>query len=189
MHICCANCSIYPLKSLKEDGHTLTGFWFNPNIHPYIEYKHRLDAVKKLEALWNSEDTNPHIRHLEKRSQGGLKIEYIDYYGLKEYLRNVVGNEAKRCEYCYTVRLKETAKRAKDINADAFTTTLLVSPYQKFDMIVEIGRALQDKYSVEFYMDDLRKGFYKGKRIAKTLGLYQQQYCGCVYSEMERYAR
>jgi len=170
MHICCANCAIYPLKSLQEDGHTLTCFWFNPNIHPHIEYEHRLNAVKKLQGLWN------------------LKVEYFDYYGLREYLRNVAQNEAKRCEYCYTVRLKETARMAKEINADAFTTTLLISPYQKFDMIVEIGRALEDKYSVKFYVDDLRKGFYEGKRIAKALGLYQQKYCGCVYSEMERYA-
>jgi len=185
MHICCANCAIYPLKSLseiQEDGWTITGLWFNPNIHPYIEYKHRLDAVKRLEALWNSEEKATLI----PLGKVGLKIEYIDHYGLKEYLRNVVGNEAKRCEYCYRVRLEETARRAKDINADAFTTTLLGSPYQKFDMLVEIGRALQDKYLVEFYVDDLRKGFYEGKKIAKRLGLYQQQYCGCVYSEMER---
>lgn len=181
LHICCANCAIYPLKLLQEEGHDIIGFWFNPNIHPYIEYKNRLEAVKKLQNLWN----NGNVKGRKK----DLPVEYIDYYGLEKYLRNVVGSEDNRCEYCYTIRLEETARRAKDINADAFTTTLLVSPYQKFDMIVDIGKVVEDKYSVGFYVEDLRKGFYEGKGIAKGLGLYQQKYCGCIYSGMERYGK
>lgn len=171
MHICCANCALYPLTVIRQKGIDVKGLWFNPNIHPYTEYKSRLDALKKLEALW------------------GLNVEYIDYYGLKEYLRNVVGNEDNRCEYCYTVRLEETAKKAGEINADAFTTSLLVSPYQKFDMIIDIGRMMQDRYSIEFYFEDYRKGFNDGRRMSKELELYRQKYCGCIYSEMERYGR
>ncbi|MCL5063017.1 MAG: epoxyqueuosine reductase QueH, partial [Nitrospiraceae bacterium] len=91
------------------------------------------------------------------------------------------------CEYCYTVRLEETAKKAREINADAFTTSLLVSPYQKFDMIIDIGRMMQDRYSIEFYFEDYRKGFNDGRRMSKELELYRQKYCGCIYSEMERY--
>ncbi|MBF0558328.1 MAG: epoxyqueuosine reductase QueH [Nitrospirae bacterium] len=171
MHICCANCATYPVSVLKEKGITLKGLWFNPNIHPYMEYKNRLDAVRKLGQLWD------------------LDIEYRDYYGLEEYLRNVVGNKAARCEYCYSVRLEETAIKAREINADAFSTTLLVSPYQKFDMILEMGRMIQEKHDVEFHAEDFRSGYSEGRRMAKTMDLYRQQYCGCIYSEMERYQK
>ena len=169
MHICCANCALYPLTAIRQKGIDTQGLWFNPNVHPYTEYRSRLDALKTLQSLWN------------------LRIEYVDLYGLKDYLRNVVGNEDNRCEYCYTVRLEKAAQTAREMNADAFSTSLLVSPYQKFDMIVDIGKAMQEKYSVEFYAEDFRKGFSEGMRMSKELGLYRQKYCGCIYSEMERY--
>src|SRR5208283_1015722 len=120
LHICCANCATYPISVVKELGITVKGLWFNPNIHPFTEYKNRLEALKKLQQLW------------------GLDIEYNDYYGLHEYLRNVVGNEGNRCEYCYTTRLEQAALKAQEIKADAFSTTLLVSPYQRFDLIIDI---------------------------------------------------
>jgi predicted adenine nucleotide alpha hydrolase (AANH) superfamily ATPase len=167
MHICCAPCSLYPLTVVRDRGIDVEGLWFNPNIYPYTEYKSRFDALKKLQVLWN------------------LDIEYVDYYGLKEYLRNVVGNEDNRCEYCYSVRLEETAKKAEEINADAFTTSLLVSPYQKFDAIINTGRLMQDRYGVEFYAEDFRSGFNEGRRLSRELELYRQKYCGCIYSEME----
>jgi predicted adenine nucleotide alpha hydrolase (AANH) superfamily ATPase len=171
MHICCANCAAYPLSVMKERGITVKGLWFNPNIHPFTEYRNRLDALKKLGQLW------------------ALDIDYDDYYGLKEYLRNVAGKEDNRCEYCYTVRLEQAALKALETKADAFSTTLLVSPYQKFDLIVDIGRRMQERYSVEFYAEDFRPGFGKGRQMAKTMDLYRQQYCGCIYSEMERYVK
>ena len=171
MHICCSNCALYPVSILKDRGVEIKGLWVNPNIHPVTEYQNRLDSLRKLETLWH------------------LDVQYIDNYGLKEFLRNVAGNEDKRCEYCYTVRLEKTAERAKETGADAFTTSLLVSPYQKFEMIIEIGRMMQERYSVEFYVEDFRKGFNDGRRMSKELGLYRQKYCGCIYSEMERYGR
>lgn len=171
IHICCANCAAYPVSVLRGRGVELSGFWFNPNIHPYMEYKNRLDAVRKLGRLWD------------------LDIEYNDYYGLQEYLLNVVGRESSRCEYCYSARLEQTAMKARELKADAFSTTLLVSPYQKFDMILEIGRMLQERHSVEFYAEDFRCGYREGRRLAGTMDLYRQQYCGCIYSEMERYQK
>jgi predicted adenine nucleotide alpha hydrolase (AANH) superfamily ATPase len=169
MHICCANCATYPISVVKEKGITVKGLWFNPNIHPYTEYKNRLEALRKLGQLWD------------------LDIEYKDYYGLQEYLENVVGNVSSRCEYCYSVRLEQAALKALEIKADAFSTTLLVSPYQKFDLILDIGRLMQERYAVEFYAEDFRRGYREGRRVAKTMDLYRQQYCGCIYSEMERY--
>lgn len=169
MHICCANCAIYPLNQIKNKGIDVEGFWFNPNIHPFTEYKNRLDALKNLQALWD------------------LKVFYEDSYGLKEFLRNVVDKEDERCFYCYRVRLEKTAIRAKEINADAFTTSLLVSPFQKFDAIIDIGNMIERRYSIHFYIEDFRKGYAEGRRISKELGLYRQKYCGCIYSEMERW--
>ncbi len=171
MHICCANCATYPISVLKEKGIAVKGFWFNPNIHPYTEYMNRLEALRKLRQLWD------------------LDIEYKDYYGLQEYLENVVGNERGRCEYCYSSRLEKAAQKALEIKADAFSTTLLVSPYQKFDLIIDTGRMMQERYGVEFYAEDFRCGYREGKEMAKNMNLYRQKYCGCIYSEMERYQK
>lgn len=171
MHTCCANCAIYPITVMRANAIAVKCLWFNPNIHPYIEYKERLDALRKLQVLWN------------------LDIEFIDNYGLIEFTRNTAGNEENRCEYCYKTRLEEAAKRAVEASFDAFTTSLLVSPYQKFDMIIDIGREMQKKYSVKFYDEDFRTGFNSGRGISKGLGLYQQKYCGCIYSEMQKYLK
>ncbi len=171
MHTCCANCSIYPLTVMTQKGAIIKCLWFNPNIHPYSEYKNRLDAMKRLHELWN------------------LNIEYIDDYGLIEFIRNVGGNEDNRCEYCYRVRLEQTAKTAASQSFEAFTTSLLVSPYQKFDMIIDIGKTAGEKYSVEFYIEDFRTGFNSSWRMGRQLNLYNQKYCGCIYSEMVRYLK
>src|SRR5208283_3022349 len=155
MHICCASCATYPLSVVKEKGIKVKGFWYNPNIHPIMEYKNRLESLRKLQQLWD------------------LDIEYKDYYGLREYLENVVGNEGGRCEYCYSVRLEQAALKALELKADAFSTTLLVSPYQKFDLIIEIGHMMQERYSIEFYAEDFRGGYREGRSVVKTLDLYR----------------
>lgn len=169
MHTCCANCAIYPYMVMRERAIDVKCLWFNPNIHPYSEYKNRLDALKKLQVFWN------------------LDIEYKDDYGLVEFIRNVADNEDNRCEYCYKIRLEETAKTAAIQSIDAFTTSLLVSPYQKFDMIIDTGKTAAEKYSVEFYVQDFRAWFNSGRQTARELGLFSQKYCGCIYSEMQRY--
>lgn len=171
MHICCANCCLYPLKSLISKNIEVKGLWFNPNIHPYTEYKNRLDALKKLQNDWE------------------IDIEYIDKYGFKEFIKKIVNNEDNRCTLCYYMRLDECAKTAKKMGLDGFTTTLLVSPYQKFDIIISVGKELENKYSIMFYVEDFRKGWKEGLQMTKELGLYRQKYCGCIYSEMERYLK
>jgi hypothetical protein len=171
MHICCANCCLYPLQTLSSKSIDIKGLWINPNIHPYTEYQMRLDSLHKLEKAW------------------GLEIEYIDHYGLKEFLKAVVNNEEKRCISCYSMRLEETARAAKSMGLDGFTTSLLVSPYQKFDIIVTIGQEMGKRYSIPFYHEDFRPGWKVSISLSRELGLYRQKYCGCVYSEMERYLR
>jgi predicted adenine nucleotide alpha hydrolase (AANH) superfamily ATPase len=169
MHICCANCCLYPLQTFASRGDTVSGYWFNPNIHPYTEYRERLNTLKALHEAW------------------GLDIHYEDRYGLKDFVRNIAGHEEERCGYCYAVRLEDTAAKARAWGMDAFTTSLLVSPYQKFDSIIAVGSAMAEKYNIEFLSEDFRPGYHKGVALSKNLGLYRQKYCGCVYSEMERY--
>ncbi len=169
MHICCANCALYPLMNVRERGIKVEGLWYNPNIHPYTEYRRRLDALRGLQELW------------------GLDIHYADRYGLGDFVGGVIGAGAGRCSYCYRSRLEYTARRARELGMDGFTTSLLASPYQGFDAIVDIGRGLQERYGVEFFLDDFRRGWRDGVRLSKSLGLYRQRYCGCLYSQAERY--
>jgi predicted adenine nucleotide alpha hydrolase (AANH) superfamily ATPase len=170
MHICCSNCSIYPLQAFLAKGIEVTGFWFNPNIHPYTEYSQRLDSLSRLQKIWN------------------LDIEYDENYALDDFLKSVVGRGAGRCEICYKIRLEKTATAARRMGIGGFTTSLLASPYQKFDMIVSIGEEIGRIHSVPFYYEDLRQGWNISRSIAAEFGLYRQKYCGCIYSEMERYA-
>lgn len=169
IHICCANCLIYPLKVLHEAGWEMTGFFYNPNIHPYQEYQRRLETLRGYET------------------QAGLKMIYRDEYDLETFLRGVVYREHERCRYCYYSRLEATAHMAKSGGFDAFTTTLLYSKYQNHSVIKEIGESLAKQFSVSFYYEDFRKGWQEGIRESKAMGLYRQQYCGCIYSEKERY--
>lgn len=131
----------------------------------------RLESLQELQRTW------------------GLDLEYVDHYGLKEFVRTVVNKEDNRCRPCYSMRLEETAKTAKKMGLDGFTTSLLVSPYQKFDIINETGREMGKKYAIRFYSEDFRPGWKEGIDLSKELGLYRQKYCGCIYSEMERYMK
>lgn len=167
MHICCSNCSLYPLKSLLSKGIDVKGLWFNPNIQPEDEYAQRLYSLQRLERLW------------------GLDIEFIDRFGQDEFLRKNKNDEF-RCIRCYRMRLEETALAARKMGLDGFTTTLLVSPYQKFEYIVSIGKELERVYSVKFYVEDFRVGYRQNIGLSKELGLYRQKYCGCIFSLEER---
>ena len=172
MHTCCAPCSIYCIDELRKEGIEPTIYWFNPNIHPYMEYKTRRDTLKEYTESIN------------------IEAIFEENYGLKDFCKNVVDDLESRCEnYCYLVRLEQTAKYAKEQGYDSFTTTLLVSPYQKHDKIIEIGNKLAEKYGLKFLYRDFRVGFREGQNKARELGLYMQKYCGCVFSEEDRYSK
>ncbi|MBO8136534.1 MAG: epoxyqueuosine reductase QueH [Desulfotomaculum sp.] len=169
LHSCCGPCTIYPLEYLKNEGHDVVGHFYNPNIHPFTEWKKRKDNYQ-----WFMENE-------------GIKAIIEDDYDLEGYLQNVVHREANRCMYCYSMRLKRAAQIARRGKFDAFTTTLLVSPFQKHEMLKEIGEAAGEKYGVPFYYIDFRPGFKEAYMRAKETGHYTQQYCGCIYSERDRY--
>jgi len=169
LHICCANCAINPLQQLQGRGADVVGFFFNPNIHPYQEYRKRLEALKDY-----SEKT-------------GLNLISRDEYLLEEFLRNVSHCVDDRCRYCYRVRLEATAREAKEKGFDRFSTTLLESAHQKHDVIRETGEQVARDVGIPFHYEDFRAGWRKGVEVSKAMGLYRQQYCGCIYSEKERY--
>lgn len=172
VHACCGPCSVYPLGRLMEDEIDFSVFWYNPNIHPYMEYKNRKEHLEKLVSEINKE------------------LILKDEYGLREFCKNVVDDLGNRCsDYCYKVRLEETAKCAKENGYDSFTTTLLISPYQDHDELIRIGNEMAQKYDLTFYYEDFRIGFRKGQQIARQKQLYMQKYCGCIFSEEDRYLK
>ena len=169
LHICCAPCSAACVKVLREEKIDITGYWYNPNIHPYKEYENRLNALKEYSKMIN------------------LKVIYNDYYGLREFTSNVIDKIDNRCEYCYFSRMENVVKYAKDNGYDAFTSTLFISPYQKHDLLKKICENLSKKYNIEFKYIDFRPYYYEGKQMFYETGLYMQKYCGCIFSEEIRY--
>jgi predicted adenine nucleotide alpha hydrolase (AANH) superfamily ATPase len=169
LHICCANCAIFPIRVMRERNQDLTGFFYNNNIHPYQEFKRRLDTVK------------------EYAGKVELDVIYNESYMLREFLENVAKDPDKRCDYCYRSRLEQTAQYAADNGFDAFTTSLLYSRYQQHDRIRSFGEDIAERYDLKFYYEDFRSGWQDGIATSKNMGLYRQQYCGCIYSEMDRY--
>jgi len=169
LHICCGNCAIYPVKMLREQNHQLTGYFFNHNIHPSQEYSRRLETAR------------------EYADNVELPLMIDDEYLLEEFLANVASDPATRCEYCYRSRLARTAEKAHIEGYQSFSTTLLYSRYQNQDAIIAFGNQLAAEYKLTFIGQDFRPGWNEGIRISKEMGLYRQQYCGCIYSEKDRY--
>jgi predicted adenine nucleotide alpha hydrolase (AANH) superfamily ATPase len=176
LHICCGPCAGYPVDVLRAAGHEVTGFWYNPNVQPYQEYARRLEAARSY------------------AEQAGLRLIVHDEYSLREFLRGVAFREDARCPVCYAMRLRRAAAVAKSGNFDAFTTTLLVSPHQQHETIRAIGEQAAAEVAgeaadtgVPLYYEDFRPGFKEHHAIAERYGLYRQQYCGCIYSEHERF--
>lgn len=171
LHTCCAPCSVKCIDELQESGEEPTAFWFNPNIHPYTEYKIRKNTL---------------IDYVKEKN---LPIIIEENYGLREFIKNIFLDFKNRCRYCYSVRLEETAKKARELGFDAFSTTLLISPYQNHEMICEVAEDMAEKYGVKFLYKDFRPFFREGQKIARELGMYMQKYCGCIFSEEERYLK
>jgi len=169
LHICCGGCGIYPIGSLREEGFEVFGFFYNPNIQPYQEYLQRRDAVREMgERL-------------------GVRILFKDDYNLTEWLRMVAFREARRCELCYYERLKETARYARRGRFDYFSSSLFYSKQQKHELAINLAESVAREQRVNFLYRDFRSGWKKGVERSLEMGIYRQQYCGCVYSEYERF--
>jgi predicted adenine nucleotide alpha hydrolase (AANH) superfamily ATPase len=170
-HICCAPCATYTVNRLREEGWDVAGLWYNPNIHPWQEHERRRVCLQRYAG------------------EIGLPVQWVEGYAMPAFLRAVSGREQfrARCAICYEMRLAETARRARAGGFAAFTTTLLISPYQDQRLIREIGERLGQAEGVEFYFENFRRGWAERGRLSAAHNLYLQQYCGCVYSEYERY--
>ena len=170
MHTCCAPCSVYCIDKLREEGIEPTLYWYNPNIHPYTEYKARKDCLEEYAKKIN------------------IKAIFEDEYGLDNFCKETVNNLNSRCvNYCYPVRLKKTFEYAKENGYDTVTTTLLYSIYQKHDFIKTYMEKLSKEYGIDFLYRDFREGFWLGHQKTHDMGLYMQKYCGCIFSEEDRY--
>ena len=171
LHICCAPCTIYPLRILRKEGNEVCGLFYNPNIHPYLEYRRRFDTLVSYAG--------------EER----LAVIWEEAYPIEGFLRQVAFREEDRCRYCYHLRLSHAARIAKRERFDAFTTTLLYSRYQKHDLIREVAEDVAGSQGIPFLYRDFREGWSEGVRVSKEKGMYRQPYCGCIFSEKERYFR
>lgn len=164
LHICCGPCALYPLSVLQEEGITFEGFFYNPNIHPWEEFQRRKENLKKVSE------------------EKGFPVVYREDFEQEKW-EAFQGLEQERCQMCYRLRLEETARYAKENGFDGFTTTLLVSPYQNHEMMIQLGEALAKKYGISFFYRDFRQGFRQGQQEAKDMGIYRQKYCGCILSK------
>lgn len=171
LHICCGPCSTYTVNRLREEGFTVTGYWYNPNIHPWQEHERRR---KSLAAF---------------AEEVGLPMLWHERYEMPAFLRAVAGREkfGERCQICYHLRLSQTARLAQEKGFEAFSTTLLISPHQNQGMIRSIGEEVAAEQGVEFYFENFRRGWAERGHLTRQYNLYRQEYCGCIYSEWERY--
>ena len=177
LHVCCAPCSSYVLKTLS-DYFIITIIYYNPNITDKDEYNKRLNELKKfvnsikyknevkiIDCSYNNLDFFDYIKGLEAEVEGGA-----------------------RCYKCYELRLEYTAKKAKELEFDYFTTSLSISPYKNAEWLNEIGIKLENKYGVKYLVADFKKknGYKASIELSKKYNLYRQDYCGCIYSKIER---
>jgi predicted adenine nucleotide alpha hydrolase (AANH) superfamily ATPase len=171
LHTCCGPCSIYPVDVLRNEGMNVTGYYHRSNIHPLTECLRREETLKT------------YTRSIE------LPLIVQKGYGMEEFIRNMAFRESERCVICYHDRLTATARIAKLVKFDGFSSTLLYSRYQKHDVLKSVGFSIADETGIEFIYRDFREGWQIGVDESKKMEMYRQPYCGCIYSEKERYSK
>lgn len=174
LHVCCGPCSCYPVKKLREKDFLPVGYFFNPNIHPYKEWEMRLKTAKEFAVKVD------------------MEIFADENYRLRPFLTKALAAETEaggRCRMCYSWRLEETARFAAENNFAAFSSTLFYSIYQQHEVMKEMAELFANKYGVAFFYEDFRTGWQEGIDLSRELELYRQSYCGCIFSEEERYSK
>ena len=171
LHICCAPCANQCVELLRGENVDVTGFWYNPNIHPFTEYRARRNCVREYCASID-------LPLIEKND-----------YALRPFVRAVAEDIGGRCVKCYEMRLFAAAAAAKEGGFDSFTSSLFISPYQNHELMKEVALRAADAYGMEFLYRDFREVFRAGQNYAREHEFYMQKYCGCVFSEEERYLK
>ena len=169
-HACCGVCSLYPIRKMQEEQVDFALYYANPNIHPYKEWKERKKTFVAVAEMY-------HVRHFIEKE-----------YPLEQFLREQLTYE-NRCEYCYCSRLELTANKALEEGYDTISTTLFISPYQNYELIKKVGREIAAAKGLNFYERDFREGFQYAQDLAVEKELYRQKYCGCIFSERDRYMK
>lgn len=169
LHVCCAPCAIIPVRILQQLGYDVTLFFYNPNIHPFREFQKRLASTQVFSKNQN------------------IPLIIDERYRLTEFLRAVVFKENTRCWVCQEIRIRETVTVAKRTGFQSFSTSLLYSKYQKHDDIRKQCDDHSENSGIRFIYQDFRQGWQEGVEAAISQGLYRQSYCGCIYSEQDRY--
>jgi predicted adenine nucleotide alpha hydrolase (AANH) superfamily ATPase len=164
LHTCCGPCFLGSWAYVSE--FEVTNFFYNPNIQPEEEYRLRFENLKKA---------------AKGKSVGILERPYNP----QEHVDAISNDRSfpSRCISCYALRLEETAEQAKEMGFDAFSTTLLVSPYQLHGKLKDLGISLSEKFGVDFFYRDFRPNFRKGQALSKEMNIYRQRYCGCLLSK------
>jgi hypothetical protein len=158
-----------PLNELRKEGFNVTGLFYNPNIHPLLEFRRRSKALRVFQ------ESDP------------IPVIYCEDYGLREYLKNVNYEGEDRCADCYVMRLRYTVAYAQKNGFDAFTSTMLFSVYQNHEQLKLFSENLSKEYGVGFVYRDYRYLSECSYDIARKKMIYRQGYCGCMFSEYERY--
>ena len=171
LHVCCAPCANQCVATLRNENIDVTAFWFNPNIHPFTEYRARRNCLR------------------EYAKSVDLPLIEQDQYALRPFVREIAEDIGNRCVKCYEMRLFATAKTAKEQGFDSFTSSLFISPYQNHELMKEVAQRAADTYEIEFLYRDFRDVFKAGQEYAREHEFYMQKYCGCVFSEEERYLK
>jgi len=162
LHACCGPCAIECVRLLADEKHDVALFWYNPNIAPKDEHDKRYESLHKFAEL-----------------SGTQLITHSDY-GVEDFVGNVISTHADDCGICYTTRLYAAANATFGSGFDAFSTTLLISPYQKHDVIRSVGVNIAQMIGTNFYYCDFRPSFRVGQQKAREMGLHMQKYCGCL---------
>ena len=171
LHICCAPCDNQCIEVLRGDKIEVSGFWFNPNIHPFTEYRARRNCLREYAQTID-------LPLIEKND-----------YALRPFIRAVAEDISNRGGKCYEIRLFEAAKQSKDLGCDSFTSSLFISPYQNHELMRQTAERAAAEYGVDFLYRDFRPYFRDGPTFAREHGFDIQKYCGCVFSEEERYLK
>lgn len=173
LHICCAPDATHPYQIMKDD-YEITAYFYNPNIYPEEEYKKRLEEFVYLSEKWG-------LSYIVDKNDPEKWFEIVK--GLEEEPEG-----GRRCEKCFEMRLEKASKIAKGEGFDIFGTVMTISPHKNSKMINEMGNRIGEESGIQYLESNFKKkdGFKKSIDLSKVLGLYRQDYCGCIFSKKDR---
>lgn len=169
LHICCGPCACGAVPFFKNQGVEVIGLFFNPNIHPLLEFRRRLTAAQEAAEF------------------ARIQLRIDDSYDPETWFKAVTFGQYGRCEACVAMRLRRAAEEAAAQECEAFSTTLSISSWQDHEAIKTWGDVAGREHGVRFVYEDLRRHYAESYNLSRRIGLYRQKYCGCLVSEWQRY--